>query len=68
MQPVETGSVVVLKNIFFDFDKFDLKPESQVELNRLVDLLNQNKTMKIEIGGHTDYKGTAEYNHTKVTA
>ncbi len=62
MQPVETGSVVVLRNIFFDFDKFDLKPESQVELNRLVDLLNQNKTMKIEIGGHTDNKGSAEYN------
>jgi len=62
MQPIETGGVVVLKNIFFDFDKFDLKPESQIELNRLVDLLNQNKTMKIEIGGHTDNKGTAEYN------
>ncbi len=62
MQPIETGSVVVLRNIFFDFDKFDLKPESQVELNRLVALLNQNKTMKIEIGGHTDNKGSAEYN------
>ncbi|HNW88483.1 MAG TPA: OmpA family protein [Bacteroidales bacterium] len=62
MQPIETGSVVVLRNIFFDFDKFDLKPESQVELNRLVDLLNKNKTMKIEIGGHTDNKGSAEYN------
>ncbi len=62
LQPIETGGVVVLKNIFFDFDKSDLKPESQVELNRLNDLLNQNKTMKIEIGGHTDNKGTAEYN------
>lgn len=62
LQPIETGSVVVLRNIFFNFDKFDLKPESQVELNRLAELLNQNKTMKIEIGGHTDNKGTAEYN------
>ncbi|MCK9613764.1 MAG: OmpA family protein [Bacteroidales bacterium] len=62
LQPIETGGVVVLKNIFFDFDKFDLKPESQVELNRLVGLLNQNKSMKIEIGGHTDNKGSAEYN------
>jgi outer membrane protein OmpA-like peptidoglycan-associated protein len=62
LQPIETGSIVVLKNIFFDFDKYDLLPESQVELNRLVDLLNKNSKMKIEIGGHTDNKGTKEYN------
>jgi outer membrane protein OmpA-like peptidoglycan-associated protein/tetratricopeptide (TPR) repeat protein len=62
LQPIEAGSIVILKNIFFDFDKFDLKPESQVELNRLFDLLQKNKAMKIEIGGHTDNKGTAEYN------
>jgi outer membrane protein OmpA-like peptidoglycan-associated protein/tetratricopeptide (TPR) repeat protein len=62
LQPVEKGTTVVLKNIFFDFDKYDLLPESQVELNRLVDLLNKNSKMKIEIGGHTDNKGTKEYN------
>jgi len=62
LQPIETGSVVILKNIFFDFDKFDLKPESLVELNRLFDLLKKNAAMKIEIGGHTDNKGTADYN------
>ena len=62
LQPIETGSVVILKNIFFDFDKFDLRPESQAELNRLFDLLKKNASMKIEIGGHTDNKGSAEYN------
>jgi outer membrane protein OmpA-like peptidoglycan-associated protein len=62
LQPIEAGSIVILKNIFFDFDKFDLKPESLVELNRLFDLLKKNPAMKIEIGGHTDNKGTAEYN------
>ncbi len=62
LQPIESGSIVVLKNIFFDFDKSDLKPESQVELNRLVDLLKRNARMKIEIGGHTDNKGTPVYN------
>jgi len=62
LQPIEAGSVVILKNIFFDFDKFDLKPESLIELNRLLDLLKKNPALKIEIGGHTDNKGTAEYN------
>jgi outer membrane protein OmpA-like peptidoglycan-associated protein len=62
LQPIEAGSVVILKNIFFDFDKFDLKPESLIELNRLYDLLKKNPSLKIEIGGHTDNKGTAEYN------
>ncbi|MEI6123192.1 MAG: OmpA family protein [Bacteroidota bacterium] len=62
LQPIESGSIVILKNIFFDFDKTDLKPESQVELNRLVELLKKNTRMKIEIGGHTDNKGTATYN------
>ncbi len=62
LQPIETGSIVILKNIFFDFDKSDLKPESQVELNRLVGLLQKNVRLKIEIGGHTDNKGTAAYN------
>lgn len=62
LQPMETGVTVVLKNIFFDFDKFDLLPESRVELTHLVDLLNKNPKMKIEIGGHTDNKGTKEYN------
>jgi outer membrane protein OmpA-like peptidoglycan-associated protein len=62
LQPIEAGSIVILKNIFFDFDKFDLKPESLIELNRLFDLLKKNPALKIEIGGHTDNKGTAEYN------
>lgn len=62
LQPIDTGETVVLKNIFFDFDKFDLLPESLAELNKLTGLLQKNPAMKIEIGGHTDNKGSAEYN------
>lgn len=62
LQPLAVGEVVVLKNIFFDFDKTDLKPESEVELHKLIDMLNKNPKMKIEISGHTDNKGTADYN------
>ncbi len=62
MQPIDTGSVVELKNIFFETAKFDLKPESKVELNKLVSFLNLNKTLRIEIGGHTDNAGEKKMN------
>ena len=57
----DIGTVVVLKNIFFDFNRSELKPESYVELDRLVDYLAKND-VKIEIGGHTDDQGSDEYN------
>jgi outer membrane protein OmpA-like peptidoglycan-associated protein len=57
MQKITAGASVVLKNIFFDVDKYDLKPESQVELEKLLSFLNGNAAVKIEIGGHTDSTG-----------
>lgn len=56
------GSKVVLKNIFFETDSYVLKPESKVELTKLVQFLNNNSEVKIEIGGHTDNAGSAEHN------
>lgn len=53
---------VTLKNIFFDFDKFDLKPASYPELNRLVKLLKKKDKLKIRIEGHTDIVGSESYN------
>jgi len=61
LQPTDVGTVVTLKNVFFDFDKTELKPESFVELDKLVDYLRTNN-IRIEIGGHTDDQGTDEYN------
>ncbi len=60
--PIETGQVVRLNNIFFDYDKATLREESYPELNRLVEILQQNPDMRIEVGGHTDDKGSDEYN------
>jgi outer membrane protein OmpA-like peptidoglycan-associated protein/tetratricopeptide (TPR) repeat protein len=57
LQPLEANASMVLKNIFFDVNKFEIKPESQVELDILVQLLNENPTLKIEISGHTDNIG-----------
>jgi outer membrane protein OmpA-like peptidoglycan-associated protein len=62
LQPIEVGVTVRLKNIYFDFDKTTLKSQSFVELNKVVDFLKQNKTVEIEISGHTDSKGSDEYN------
>jgi outer membrane protein OmpA-like peptidoglycan-associated protein len=57
LHPIEVNAAVVLNNIFFDVNKFDLKPESQVELDKLLQLLSDNPSLKIEIGGHTDNVG-----------
>ena len=57
LQPIEVNASVILNNIFFDVNKFDLKPASQIELDRLVQLLNENPSLKIEISGHTDNAG-----------
>ncbi len=56
------GSFIRLNNIFFDFDKATLRPESFAELDRLLPLLRRFPNMKIEIAGHTDSRGSDEYN------
>ena len=53
---------VLIENIFYDFDKATLRPESQTALNELVDLLNENPNITIELSAHTDYKGSDQYN------
>lgn len=62
LQPIELNASVVLRNIFFDLNKYDLKNESTVELDKVVQLLNENPTIKIQIAGHTDNIGTAADN------
>jgi len=57
LQPIEVNATLVLNNIFFDVNKFDLKPESQIELDKIVQLMNDNPTVKVEISGHTDNMG-----------
>ncbi len=61
LQPIEANAAVVLKNIFFDAGKYNLKPESGAELDEVVQLMKDNPTLKIQINGHTDNSGkTAE--------
>lgn len=62
LQPILVGQRTVLKNIFFETASYQLKPESNAELNKLVAFLKQNPELNIEIGGHTDNEGTKKYN------
>jgi hypothetical protein len=59
---IELGKTTILENVFFDFDKAILLQSSFVELLKLVDLLKSNQDKKIKLIGHTDNKGTDEYN------
>lgn len=62
LEPIEVNAHVVLKNVFFDFDQYTLKPESEAELDKLVELLKMNHTIKIQLNGYTDSVGTSEHN------
>jgi outer membrane protein OmpA-like peptidoglycan-associated protein/Tol biopolymer transport system component len=62
LQKIEIGGMVVLNNIFFETNKFDLLPESRTELNQLIEFLKENPGISIEIGGHTDSTGDEESN------
>ncbi len=62
LEPIKEGAVLVLNNVFFDFDSYNLTAESKKELAKLVTFLKQNPSVKIEIGGHTDNMGETSYN------
>src|SRR5690606_21990021 len=62
LQPVEVKEVVVLRNIYFDFDKADIRPDAALELDKILAFLNSDPGVKIELSAHTDSRGTHEYN------
>ena len=53
---------VLIDNIFYDFDKATLRPESMASLDELIKLLNENPNVTIELSAHCDYRGPAAYN------
>lgn len=62
LKKIRQGQTMVMKNAFFDVDKWELKEESRVELNQVAIFLNQNPELKVEIGGHTDNTGNEPHN------
>jgi outer membrane protein OmpA-like peptidoglycan-associated protein len=62
LKKIKVGSAIVLKNIFYDYNKATLRPASINELDRLTKLLKENPSIKIELSAHTDSRGGDKYN------
>ncbi len=62
VEKVEVGQKFVMENIYYDFDKWDILPESEIELDKLVKVMNDNPSWKVELGSHTDCRGSDSYN------
>jgi outer membrane protein OmpA-like peptidoglycan-associated protein len=62
IEKVEVGQKFVLENIFYDYDKWDILPASEIELNKLISVMNDNPSWKVELGSHTDARGSDSYN------
>jgi len=64
LSPLSTGSIITLRNIFFNTASYELLSTSNAELDKLVKLLQTNPTLRIELGGHTDNVGADAANLT----
>ncbi|MBK6282454.1 MAG: OmpA family protein [Draconibacterium sp.] len=62
VEKVEVGQKFVMENIFYNYDKWDILPESEIELNKLIEIMNDNPSWKVELGSHTDARGSDSYN------
>lgn len=62
LKPIKAGQSIVLKNIFYEVDKYDLKDESRAELGKMLDFMKKNPAVKVEVSGHTDNTGGKEHN------
>lgn len=62
LDKIEKGKKVVLANIFYDYNKASLRSSSYNELDKVVELLNQNAKVKVELAAHTDSRGSDSYN------
>ena len=62
VEEIVIGKPIVLENIYYDFDKCDIREDAALELNKLVQLLNDNPEIDIEMGSHTDSRGPVRYN------
>lgn len=62
LTPIKANETIVLENIYFDFNKATLRPESRGEINRLIQFMRDNPNVIVEISGHTDSVGGLKYN------
>lgn len=62
LTPLEFGKPIVIPNIYYDFDKWNIRPDAAAELDKLVELIQDNPTLRFELGSHTDSRGSDPYN------
>ncbi|MFZ4456785.1 MAG: OmpA family protein [Bacteroidales bacterium] len=62
-QLFEKGKTIRMENIHYNFDKDDIRADAAIILDKLVETMHENPTLKIELASHTDSRGTVEYNH-----
>lgn len=62
LEKIVVGKEIVLKNIFYDYNKANIRPEAEPDLNLLIDFLKSNPKVIVELGSHTDSRGNDEYN------
>ncbi|WP_339754215.1 OmpA family protein [Algoriphagus aquimarinus] len=62
LDQIKVGKTYTLENIYYDFDKWDIREDAKPELNNLIKILKDNPTIKIELYSHTDSRGTNAYN------
>ena len=62
LKKIKVGESIILRNIFFDYGKYSLRDESQFELGRVFKIMTDNPSIKVEISGHTDNKGSDTFN------
>jgi outer membrane protein OmpA-like peptidoglycan-associated protein len=62
LEKIEIGKAIVIEKIYFDFDQSYIRPDAAIELDKIVTLLNENPDIIIELGSHTDCRGSYEYN------
>jgi len=61
-EPGKTKSAVKAETVYFDLDKYNIRPDAAAELDKIVVVMNENPEMEIELGSHTDCRASVEYN------
>ncbi|NTW33604.1 MAG: OmpA family protein, partial [Bacteroidetes bacterium] len=62
LDKIVIGKAIKIENIYFDYDKYNIRPDAAVELDKIVKVLKENPDIIIELGSHTDCRGPAIYN------
>jgi outer membrane protein OmpA-like peptidoglycan-associated protein len=62
LQPIKVGETIILRNVFYAYNSYELIDRSKIELDKVIQLMNENPLLVVEISGHTDNTGTPEYN------